>query len=210
MPRRRAVREETNNFIQDTAALLRHTFDDVRPEWDVSHQTQDSLGRDFYRPRIDVAVGPFNTDTQRDRNVEIIGTAYSAHSRFFTNLKREALNYPPYLSVNEDWTPKVACNENPRCLMAIEVENSPPSEKHKMGSILNAAAIGFVGVVVGWSTDEADSLASVQCYLDFLVMHNKTGRMQDAIVIDRSRFTEVLQVEANVRETENTTPLNPQ
>lgn len=63
--------------------------------------------------------------------------------------------------------------------------------------MVNAAAIGYVGVLVGWDAQETKVLANIQCYLDFLNRFGKiTGRLGSVIVIERSKFTKALEAEA--------------
>jgi hypothetical protein len=60
-----------------------------------------------------------------------------------------------------------AANPNARCFMAIEVENRV-SRKHLMGGAINAAALGRVGIVVGWSTEKMRALVRTRAYLQYL------------------------------------------
>jgi hypothetical protein len=186
--------EETLRYIEDAAGLLRHLFREVIQEWPVSRRSRDALQRDIYCPRIDIVAGPFNIDTHIENNVVEIQHAYENRRQFFAALRENGIDLNPYLDADTIANPNVSINENARCLLAIEVEHASPSEKHRLGSIVNAASIGFVGVVVGWDDQETRSIARIQSYLDFLSVHKKiTGRFHDAIIIERARFIELLE-----------------
>lgn len=58
-------------------------------------------------------------------------------------------------------------NRNARCFRAIEVENQV-SRKHLLGGAVNAAALGRIGVVVGWTPDKLNALLKLRSYFDFL------------------------------------------
>src|SRR3954452_21633045 len=92
------------------ARLKRH-FDDVRLEGSVVKAATDALERDIHRydPRVDIAIGPFNTTPGPDSELD---------ERLLPKSLRHLLgDRPP--------------NPNPRCLLAIEVVFSG-SSKHIM------------------------------------------------------------------------------
>lgn len=109
------------------ATLGRH-FPEVRLEWSVVRDATDALAADIncYAPRVDVAVGPFNTRPGRDPSI--------SEALLPDRLRDLVMDRPP--------------NPNPRCLLAIEVIYSG-SSKHIMGDMLNAGALGLYGLVVG-------------------------------------------------------------
>lgn len=85
-----------------TQATLKRHFADVRLEWSVVKDASDALAADIHRyaPRVDIAVGPFNTTPGRDPR---ICARHLAPKRLRTLFD----DRPP--------------NPNPRCLLAIEV-----------------------------------------------------------------------------------------
>jgi hypothetical protein len=110
------------------AVRLKRQFDDVRVEWSVVKGATDTLQRDIqrYAPRVDIAIGPFNTNRGRTPEID---------ARLLPRRLRQLFrDLPP--------------NPNPRCLLAIEVVFSG-SSKHIMGDTLNAGALGLYGLVVG-------------------------------------------------------------
>lgn len=105
---------------------LDRTFAEVTSEWRSSHDATDALSADVrrYAPRVDLAVGPFNT----------------APGRAGMSLDMMPESIRP-------WFAGLIPNDNPRCLLAIEVVYSG-SAKHMLGDLLNASALGLYGLVV--------------------------------------------------------------
>lgn len=132
-------------------AMLRRHFDDVRLEWSVVKEASDALAADIrrYAPRVDIAVGPFNTTPGPDLNI------------------REEL-------IPRQLRPLFAdrpSNSNPRCLLAIEVIYSG-SSKHILGDMLNAGALGLYGLVVGKDT-LMPKIQRISLYLEVLAQLEK-------------------------------------
>ncbi len=105
--------------------LLKLIFpaDSVKREWSIWNSARDDFRRTkkMYAPRLDIAVGPFNTSTE---------------NRHFDTTVIQNLNRHPLISSiilegkkkNQKWQ----YNKNPRCLLAIEIEFSG-SSKHILG-----------------------------------------------------------------------------
>ncbi len=155
---------------------------EVKKEWDVAKNSQDALNRQIYCPRLDLAVGPFNTDGNVAVNNERIEEAYNRHHAFVSRLNQAA----------QTSGFRANSNPNPRCFLAIEIENSG-SRKHRLGSIMNTAALGKVGIVIGWNADVTKSLPRIHGYLGYLSEHNKLReKIRNLIIVDRSAFSGVL------------------
>jgi hypothetical protein len=109
-------------------ARLRRHFADVRLEWSVVKDATDALRANIHRyaPRVDIAIGPFNTTPGSDARID---------EALLPRSLRQLFSDRPV-------------NPNPRCLLAIEVVFSG-SSKHIMGDTLNAGAHGLYGLVVG-------------------------------------------------------------
>jgi len=164
-------------------SLNRVIQENVIPEWPADRDNQDALNRKIYSPHPDVAVGPFNTGSRTAREqARLIERRFQEHIHFFEKL-RESAAY----SNNE-----LGSNANPRCLVAVEIENTRTT-KHRLGSLLNAAVLGKVGIVIGWDAKALRSLKRICGYLNFLYWHGKLGtRVPEAIVMDPSSFEKVL------------------
>lgn len=58
-------------------------------------------------------------------------------------------------------------NHNSRCLIAIEIENKV-SRKHLIGGVVNASALGRIGVVIPWSDEKLRAFVKLVGYLQYL------------------------------------------
>jgi hypothetical protein len=116
----------------------------VVSEWSVRKGADDTFGdTESYAPRLDIAVGPFNT-THRNRDMDAAAIHHFRHP-LVDRIQREVWRQ------NRE---RVYENRNPRCLIAIEVEHET-SSKHILGGITNASMLGLLGVVVGSETQIA-------------------------------------------------------
>lgn len=124
------------------------------------------LGR-HYSPRLDLAVGPFAVDDLhlRDRYDELALRHRKFLSQLWMHHRENVLRYGGVTVTALDTALRV--NWNARCFLAIEIENKV-SRKHLMGGAVNAAALGRLGIVVGWTEDKVRALVQVRQYLAFL------------------------------------------
>jgi hypothetical protein len=110
----------------------------VHSEWSVRKRAADTFREvASYAPRLDIAVGPFNT-TREGRHRDADAICNFEHP-LVCRLKQEvaAQNHG-----------SIYHNPNPRCLLAVEIEHST-SSKHVLGAITNASMLGLLGVLVG-------------------------------------------------------------
>jgi hypothetical protein len=158
-------------YQRAAAEMLGRRFRDVRLEWSVVRDATDALSADInrYAPRVDIAVGPFNTSIGRDSHIS------------------EAL-LPRTLRALFDDRPR---NPNPRCLLAIEIVYSG-SSKHIMGDMLNAGALGLYGLVVGANT-VMPKIRRIREYLDVLAHLEKTPWLfRNVAAVSTADFSSVM------------------
>ncbi len=149
--------------------------------------------RGLYSPRLDIAVGPFASGTQV--YVEEFEHLVREHEDFLCRLYECHLaNLSQYggLEWGTDFVSVTAKNPNARCFLAIEIENEV-SRKHLMGGAINAAALGRIGIAVGWTPEKVKAFVRLRSYLLFLARVGKNtfdptnllvltkDQMQDAI-----------------------------
>jgi len=150
--------------------------ENVYPEWRSNARAQDWLKiGDVYAPRPDIAVGPFNID-EGVHTYEIERT-FDRHRTFFDQLGIENANL----------------NENPRCLITIEIENSNKG-KHMLGNIINTSLLGKVGMVVTLRDEFYNEAERINRYLQGAFKRKKLGHEVSNVVIVRyKQLKEILQ-----------------
>jgi len=188
------MNNESVTEYQDGAVIrLQKLFgeNNVLKEWDVGKKSRDSLTRDLYCPRVDIAVGPFNIDRNLEKNNKMINSVYS--------------NFLPLIEIwreNSDIKNiELRPHDNPRCFLVIEIENKS-SRKHRIGSILNASAIGKIGIIVAWDDKVMISLSKIRRYLNFLKDVRKLSEdaFQNVMVIERDVFLRTLKQQRHLTE----------
>lgn len=164
--------------------LLEEYFgqENVIREWDVSKESRDALRRNLqYCPRIDFAVKPLNTDRHRFRNSYLINRQYQHHLELVHSLIQRGLSSPEF-----------SINSNPRCFMAIEYENKTGT-KHRLGSLVNASAIGLIGIIITSNQKTYDSYKRIVEYLKFIQNNKKlNARIANFIVLKKEVFEQTL------------------
>ena len=114
-------------------------------------------------------------------NNQAINERYASFQTLIESLKEEGL-------ISSEW----AVNANPRCFLAIEYENKT-STKHRLGSLINAGAIGKIGIIVALNSKTYNSYERITNYLEFLQQNKKLNlRLCNFIVLEKSKFERIL------------------
>jgi hypothetical protein len=163
--------------------------------------------RGLYSPRIDVAVGPFSVvrggnciaeyDELMDSSRDFIEQILEYHHANVTTYRAndEQLNQALHFS-NFDELKNI--NENARCLLAIEIENKV-SRKHLLGGAVNAAALGRLGIVVGWTENKVKALVKLQTYWDFLGSVGKnTFNTRNLVILSPQQLSKAILSSTNL------------
>lgn len=138
---------------------------------------------DIYTPRIDVAVGPF---AYKDSLKEKYDNLFSKHQVLLNRIKGK--------SINKDLL-DFDINKNPRCFIAMEIENSTEKDtKHLLGSITNASILGKVGILIVFSNKKG--LKNITNYLKFAKEHDKIKEhlFQNVALIVKKDFDQIFNV----------------
>ena len=165
------------SFQRVAKVLLDEHFDEVTSEWQSARGATDVFSADVrrYAPRVDLAVGPYNTSSGR--------------------LLMDLEMFPEAM---RHWFDDLRPNGNPRCLLAIEVVNSG-SAKHMLGDLLNASALGLYGLVV---CNEA-VLAKVHRNWEYAQQLANVGKIpalfQNTRVVSFSEFIITMRLSSGVR-----------
>lgn len=159
------AREYQNDLLPLIGAKFPHQ--EIRNEWAAFtgqiHQ---------YSPRVDIAVGPFNvapgpnlTDTYNqltadDTTIHFLTAAFQFHQQNLDIALYNEIVYPQFNHL-------ISKNQNARCFLAFEIENKN-SKKHIMGSVVNAASLGRVGIGIAFNQSTLRTFCKILNYLSFL------------------------------------------
>ncbi|MDI6716697.1 MAG: hypothetical protein QME63_07120 [Actinomycetota bacterium] len=158
------------NFQDEITKQLKSIYPsvDIKTEWSAFRNE-----RRLYSPRIDVAVGPFsiehgNSCTKKYNSLMESSKSFIEMLLLFhqDNIKDNSIG-DSQLYQPKTFDELMKFNKNARCLLAIEVENKG-SRKHLLGSAVNAAALGRLGIVVGWAQENVKALVKLQAYWEYL------------------------------------------
>lgn len=155
----------------------------VIKEWHVAKGSRDNFTRELYCPRLDVAVGPFN----------IRGWGEEDRRQIVRHLNRRRQLIKAFWGVAENrdygfehFTRKR--NVNPRCLLAIEIENSG-SSKHMLGNIANVSILGSVGIVVPFTKEKLALCKRIRRYVDFAARVEKIKSVfENVLIVNKDDF----------------------
>jgi hypothetical protein len=144
---------------EEITTRLKQLFgeNNVISEWNVAKLSRDDLTRRLYCPRVDIAVGPFNIDRNLEPNNLSISEAYTSNLALIEAIKGRS----------DVRNRTLELNQNPRCFIAIEIENRT-GPKHRIGSMVNASAIGKIGIMTASNRTVLNDLAKIREYLEFL------------------------------------------
>ena len=198
---------DTTIFQNEIARRLKRLLkrygydDDATPEW----KPFARHGRRTYSPVVDIAIGPFAIGDQRyEKEYDTMVNSFNQLIDSWISIFKQ--DWQDYIVQHNYWevsptsrTPSgyqdfigPAANRNARCFIAIEVENES-SKKHLMGSIVNAGALGRVGILIAWQEKVLRAAIRMREYFDLLKQAGKrTFNMSSVIILNQDQFTDCL------------------
>ncbi|OKP85954.1 hypothetical protein A3842_07155 [Paenibacillus sp. P3E] len=181
--------EHVPNFQEDLSRKLSIVFDSefIKTEWSAE------LDNGVYSPRLDLAVGPFaieesyeslyNEMVYEPTIFHFLSRLQEAHAQ---NLERNSHMHTPELER------KLFMNPNARCLLSIEIENAV-SQKHMLGAIVNASALGRLGILIPWNERKLRAFIRALNYLGFLKSVGKNNfDMTNIFIVTKEQIESAL------------------
>jgi hypothetical protein len=126
---------------------------------------------DRYCPHLDIAIGPFAVESGTRRTSDYERLAHG-HRAFLEELWAGHEHNEAHFNAHDQQCAlsldhALEQNRNARCFLAIEIENQV-SRKHLMGGAINAAALGHLGLLIGWTDEKVRAMFRARSYLHFL------------------------------------------
>ena len=150
-----------------------------------------------YSPRVDIAVGPFSVAPGPNRTEEynqiiqrpvvndFLRCIYDAHIENIGDEWLNEINIPEFVLL-------IRKNKNARCLMSIEIENTS-TKKHIMGSMINAASLGRVGIGVAYNESVLRTFVRMLNYMGFLKRVEKnTYDTTNFLIVTKDQFRDIV------------------
>lgn len=181
---------DTKEFTQTLITKLETVFssEQIIKEWDVAKESGDTFDRQkYYTPKVDIAVGPFNIDQKLELNNKKIESFVDEYKENFLSWlykishlgDYEYVSYGDFLDV---------LNKNPRCFLAIEIENTK-DPKRSLGDIVNASAMGKIGIVIPLGNDKYEMFIRIKKYFHYLKRVGKLdGNFRNILIIEGNKL----------------------
>lgn len=185
MPEDNGVRE----YQESASESLKNIFgeDNVKKEWDAAKGSEDDFTRELYCPRLDVAVGPFNIHRDLYEDNLSINRTLSANRNLLKRLWRAS-----ELRVSTFERFMREKSNNPRCMLAIEIENSG-SSKHMLGNIANVSILGAIGIVIPFNAKKLALCKRIKKYVTFAMEVEKIrGVFKNVLIINKEKFLRII------------------
>jgi len=184
----------TSEYQNIIAPLIQNKF----PELEVETEWIAFRGyNNHYSPRVDIAVGPFSIAHGHNQmhnynnlieDEHIRGFLRSVYDLHCANVGEEIHNEINILPFNR----VISKNQNARCFLSIEVENKN-SKKHFIGSLINAASLGRVGIGIAYNETALRTFIRIMNYLGFLKRVEKnTYDTGNFLVVTKRQFATLL------------------
>lgn len=186
-----ARRQRRAGYLPEAAyqEQIRQALGQLYAEIEVQWQPFRGEGRGTYAPRVDIAVGPFAI---RNRYIEEYTALMNETRPFIENLIERHNRNVEQLGQQTDFHDILHFNDNSRCLIAIEIEESG-GRKHCLGNLVNASALGRVGLLVARTEEVLRTFVRQRAYLQFLADVDKnTFQTANALVLTEPQFDECL------------------
>lgn len=165
-------------------AGLDRLYGEVKVQW---YPFPGEKGR-MYAPVVDIAVGPFALDARYEEEyTHLLRRTRPFIERLIAMHNQNVENVEP-----ASFDALLHFNENARCLLCIEVEDSG-SKKHCLGNLVNASALGRVGLLVARSERAFRTFLRQRVYLRFLAEVGKnTFKTANTLVLTAEQFDDCL------------------
>jgi hypothetical protein len=172
-------------YQEQVKGLLERIYREVVVQWCPFR----GEGRGTYAPRVDVAVGPFAINDRYEQ----LYTQMMLGSRDFIESLIEKHNENVRGIGPADFGEILQFNENARCFLCIEIEESG-GRKHCIGNLVNASALGRIGLLIARTGAVLRTFLRQRAYLHFLAQVGKnTFKTKNALVLSEQQFNECLQ-----------------
>ena len=166
---------------------------DIYPNVPVELEWASTFDNNMYSPRVDIAVGPFalehdmrlteDYDHLMNDSRDFVHRLIRHHLRNVEGLDDQAPVGEVQRHLDKIFEHLTQKNQNARCFLAIEIENQV-TRKHLMGSAINAAALGRIGIAVAWTDEKLRAFVRLHRYFNFIYdVKNNTFDISNLLIV---------------------------
>jgi len=179
---------EVKEYQNSLKELLSKIYSDVQTEWAAMSDEEN-----MYSPRIDIAVGPFATNMRRGSEYDEMMNSSRGFIEEIIRIHTQNIESLTNSDTTLSFDNLKYKNHNARCLLAIEIENKV-TRKQLIGSAVNAAALGRIGIVVAWTHDKLKAFIRLRKYLQVLGHVGKnTFDTTNLLILDKDQLQQAIQ-----------------
>lgn len=183
--------------VNEYQRQLKVQFETIFPYAEIQTEWRTQIDRNIYSPRLDLAIGPFSytNGSQLTNCYDILFEKYSDFINKIIEIHLKNINNSKSISEEEIQKKNRALknfNFNSRCFIALEIENQV-SKKHLMGGAINAAALGRIGIAVGYDEEKHRAFLRLYKYFEFLKNKKELNfSIQNLLVISKEQLDQLL------------------
>jgi hypothetical protein len=184
---------DSREFQNSLSESLKRRFGylQVTTEWDSFERAYN-----IYSPRVDIAVGPYSTTPGQTESQEHNRLVDDTYLNQFLRELYEIHSYNMSAEYSREMLPNfydvLHKNQNARCLLALEIENKT-TRKHMMGSVINAASLGRIGIGIAFSDSALRTFIRILAYLHFLKQVEKnTYDTTNFLIVSKEQILQLL------------------
>lgn len=166
---------------------LERIYPEVLTEW-----SSMSGNSNVYSPRVDLAVGPFATNRRYIEEYDDLMTESRVFIESLLFKHNENLAAFNLETENNHFEQLFDFNKNARCFLCIEIENKV-SRKHLIGGLVNASALGRIGILIPWTPEKLKAFLKLRNYLKFLGRVGKnTFKTANVLILTKDQLDDCL------------------
>lgn len=182
-----------NMKVKDYQSILENKLSRIFTELEIKKEWKADVNQfNLYSPRLDIGIGPFAINERMIEQYDALQIKYSTFIRGLIDIHNNNL-IGIYNNYNcRDIFSAQNTNYNPRCFIAIEIENGV-SRKHLIGGAINASALGRFGFFIAYNEEKFKAMKKLEGYFNFLSEAKKnTFNTNNLFILNKGQFLDYL------------------
>jgi hypothetical protein len=179
--------------VKEYQSILKNKLSGVFTELEIKKEWRADVSQfNLYSPRLDIAIGPFAINEGLKDQYDSLQIKYGRFIHGIINMHNSNLK-SVYGNYNcRDLFSAQNTNYNPRCFIAIEIENNV-SRKHLIGGAINASALSRFGLFIAYNAEKFKAMKKLEGYFNFLSEVKKnTFNTNNLFILYQEQFSDFI------------------